>query len=76
MSDYKLLPCPFCGGKAEITFAPYAKTVYIQCTKCPAMMGRYNKTTISGHEKFKVSFEDETAVTESWNRRRAGNDGR
>ena len=65
----ELKPCPFCGGSAQITHAPYAGTSYIQCTNCQAMMGRYNKTTMSGHKLFKVHCETEETVVEAWNRR-------
>lgn len=31
--DSKLKPCPFCGGKAELMYAP---DVWVECTSCGA----------------------------------------
>lgn len=39
MKKEKLLPCPFCGGKAESSFGKNADSTvwrYIECTKCGA----------------------------------------
>lgn len=36
----KLLPCPFCGGKAEFVKFPYPHPdmLVISCNSCPAVM--------------------------------------
>ena len=37
MSEIKLKPCPFCGGKAKFVKTRIAE--YVQCTKCKAETG-------------------------------------
>lgn len=37
MSEIKLLPCPFCGGEAEVyeqKHREYASTYYVRCKSC------------------------------------------
>ena len=41
MSDYKLLPCPFCGGEADIRMVNDGGNYVAGCTKCPADVGRW-----------------------------------
>lgn len=58
MSELKLLPCPFCGGEAELMiFNSEYETVTVGCTNedCDITMG-------------KAFFTDEEAI-EHWNRR-------
>ena len=64
MTEIKLKPCPFCGGKAEkvekhdnLTFKTL---IYIRCTDC------YAATHI--YDKFSEWF-DEKYMIECWNRR-------
>jgi hypothetical protein len=54
-----LLPCPFCGGKAEC----FGYT--IQCRKCGlALLGEYmNKNTYTWHNR------SERALIQAWNKR-------
>ena len=33
MSKVNLLPCPFCGGKAEMRITKYGGS-YVMCTRC------------------------------------------
>ena len=62
MSELK--PCPFCGGKAELSHtditSEYGRTSFVFCTKCTAS-GRM----ISVSPKY---CSDECAI-EAWNRR-------
>lgn len=62
-----LKPCPFCGGKAELYYAPYNKMKLIPCysafcTECRIMIG----TTKNNMTDF---FRTKEEAAEAWNRR-------
>ena len=48
MSERKILPCPFCGGEAEVIKAhssfPLPYTVICKTEECGASVGNYSKT--------------------------------
>lgn len=52
----ELKPCPFCGGKAKIAMTTDAGNYEVQCTKCPANVGR-------------MWFWKKKEAIEAWNRR-------
>ena len=51
----KLKPCPFCGGEAKVVekFPPY---YIVECTKCPASVGR-------------MWFGERSEAVDAWNQR-------
>ena len=66
-TDYALLPCPFCGGKAEYTKVGNSyigiKEATIKCTQC-----HIKRTQKFIHKRFDFEWIDKTMVN-SWNRR-------
>lgn len=65
----KLKPCPFCGGEATVTIAPYAGVAFVECKQCSAMMGRYHKGGSTNHHGFWTHFKSKEEAAEAWNRR-------
>jgi Lar family restriction alleviation protein len=61
----ELLPCPFCGGEAEIVaLHPYEETpVGICCSRCPAIFA--DGTTYSGFKE----YDTEAEAIAAWNTR-------
>lgn len=69
----KLLPCPFCGGKAILEYNHRAfikkqttKVAFVRCKECNARSGRF-KLSDYGHTSYSV--EANNAAIEAWNRR-------
>ena len=67
MQGKELKACPFCGGRAELMYAPANKMKRIPCygaycTECNTMIG----TTRDGMTDFFRSAEE---AAEMWNRR-------
>lgn len=56
MSEIRLKPCPFCGGKVEKVIAPLMKMVMFTCGDCGADVCFYGG-------------EYEPIATERWNQR-------
>lgn len=55
MSEVRLLPCPFCGGEAEML--NYSENEYlVTCTECSGMVEKWRKT--------------EAEAIEQWNKRK------
>ena len=50
----KLLPCPFCGGEAELIINPFYQRKAVKCKKCYASIGM---------------FDSAEQAIEAWNRR-------
>ena len=65
----ELKPCPFCGGKAHMTIAPYSGVAFVECKCCSAMMGRYRKGGRTDHDGFWTHLETEKEAAEAWNNR-------
>ena len=65
----ELKPCPFCGGEASVAIAPYAGVAFVECKRCSAMMGRYQKGGRTDHDGFWTHLESQEAAIEAWNRR-------
>ena len=40
--DNVLLPCPFCGGEAEVLWCHNDVAAYVQCTECTTKTDTYN----------------------------------
>ena len=53
MSEIKLKPCPFCGGKAKLVYY-YPFRYYVSCVVCAAAT---------------VALPSEEAAINTWNRR-------
>ena len=67
MSEPKLLPCPFCSGDAKLVEVDsYKPTFCIECTQCPANVGK-EMGTISGLDHAYFDLSDEAVA--AWNRR-------
>ena len=66
-TDYALMPCPFCGGKAEYTKVGNSyigiKEATVKCTQC-----HIKRTQKFIHKRFDFEWIDKTMVN-SWNRR-------
>lgn len=58
MSDYKLLPCPFCGGEAEYKEKPVPMII---CKRC--------KAQIRGAKFELIPHNYERFLSGYWNRR-------
>ena len=65
----ELKPCPFCGGEARATIAPFAGVAFVECKRCSAMMGRYHKGGKTDHDGFWTHFASKEEAIEAWNRR-------
>ena len=61
MAEIKLLPCPFCGGKAKLHIENAG--CYVRCKKC----GAYGKIVSASFYYSAADTAD--AAVESWNRR-------
>ena len=53
-NEVKLLPCPFCGGEAEVTL--FVGNYGVGCTKCPGAI-------------FNCRGQTKEEAIEAWNRR-------
>ena len=64
MSDERLLPCPFCGGEAEVitTKTRQGQTSSVRCSKCSC------KVTILKPAYYEGDVEKDTV--EAWNTRK------
>lgn len=63
MNNKKLLPCPFCGGEAEIIInkSSQGQTSMIKCSKCSCRKSLLKHPTYEG--------DIESDAIESWNKR-------
>ena len=59
VSEVKLLPCPFCGGKAKIYVAPETDSAHYCCVECTLCKASTHKH---------IDYLTDTAVSE-WNKR-------
>lgn len=74
--DKDLLPCPFCGGRAEMVYDDwgyYPGKYHVGCTVCAARTeefadGRYDE---SGMKTLKITEEAKSAAADAWNIRAA-----
>lgn len=64
MSEIKLLPCPFCGGKAEIVTekSRVGQVGRVECVKCSC------KKTVLKAPNYEGDIEKD--ITDSWNTRK------
>jgi hypothetical protein len=67
----KLLPCPFCGGKAVYVFDDGANwNKGVGCKKCEMNIYFFkNGTNVSKGNQFLCGLKDKKAIAERWNRR-------
>ena len=63
----ELKPCPFCGGKARITYVMNEDTWYIECDKCNALMGDRHNTIVAS--KGRTNFKTKDDCIKAWNGR-------
>ena len=59
----ELKPCPFCGGKAELTKCEYGDNTghaFVLCRGCGSMTKKFNKS---------LNFCAVEEATQAWNRR-------
>lgn len=73
MTNEKLKPCPFCGGKAYLESkhrafidAKTTRVAFVRCTVCNARSGRVKLTD---YGKTSNSWEANQKVIDAWNRR-------
>lgn len=61
----KLLPCPFCGGEAEITYSnDNHKQPYIRCR-----FGSTQVPTCPCYNPYQWSYKNISEATKAWNKR-------
>ena len=60
MTEIKLKPCPFCGGKAEFGTNPFYRTIRVYCSKCKAASSQ------SESNVYNCAAED---AANAWNKR-------
>ena len=60
LPEIKLLPCPFCRGKAE--FRDYLTSEYVRCTECGASTNYFGE-----HQD--NSYLNQILAAQAWNRR-------
>ncbi len=66
----KLLPCPFCGGKAVYILDSGADwNKGIACKKCELNIYFFKKDWNVSSGRFGAGLEDKIAIAECWNRR-------
>lgn len=81
MDEIKLKPCPFCGGKAKVSFANpffflkkfHNRFVFAGCPECGAttkLFNAYNHTGSPERNKYNTERAFQKA-TDAWNRRAA-----
>lgn len=73
MSEVKLKPCPFCGGRAYLEArhrafinAQTTRVAYVRCTKCNA---RTERIPLEKYGKTSRSTEAESEAVKAWNAR-------
>ena len=59
-TEYDLLPCPFCGGKAELINNMFESGVYVKCLNCD---------TQSAFTRISACYCANDKAVEKWNRR-------
>lgn len=59
-TEYELLPCPFCGGKAELSSDFCGNGVYVRCCDCGVM---------SAAIRISAEYCANEKAVEKWNRR-------
>lgn len=74
MSEIKLLPCPFCGGKAYLKKnhrafinAQSTRVTFVRCEKCNARTGRFELRDFGTSSHCK---EAEQKAIKAWNTRK------
>lgn len=64
--NVKLLPCPFCGGAAEVTNS-YTICHKVQCSECDALLPDPECSGMKGDNEQHIKSVDRVAG--AWNRR-------
>lgn len=63
MNDQKLKPCPFCGGKAEVSVNAQTLSTKVCCKHCEVVM----KRSFKGSKEIKELLIN--LIANEWNRR-------
>ena len=70
--DELLIPCPFCGGEARISFREFDGAFIVEtwvvamCSACGIRTPKYFYTPEHGEQEKRIAIE---SVTSRWNRR-------
>ncbi len=77
MKDINLLPCPFCGGKAQEDSSGVSEyyghdhqDIWIECTICGAEVGCYSGNFLGADVSCSCHHDIRKIAYEKWNKRK------